>query len=114
MAGTPSRRSLHRTALHRRGSRQEGSSSRFRPQRQPTAPQVLQAPFDPVGLFCQRPQRRVDTAVSQGLSILAGLVLGGALSAGAGGSTGKSSSRDPEPDPDADDPQQRGEGRDRG
>jgi hypothetical protein len=81
---------------------------------QPAAPQALQAPFDPVGLFCQRPQRRVDTAVSQGLSILAGLVLGGSLSAGAGSSTGRSSARDPEPDPDPDATQELGEGPDRG
>ena len=80
----------------------------------PPAPQALPAPFDPVGLFCQRPQRRVDTAVSQGLSILAGLVLGGSLSAGVGGPMGRSSDRDPEPDPEADDPQERAQGQGRG
>ena len=41
-----------------------------------------QAPFDPTAVFCDRPRSRVDAAVSQGLSILAGLALGGA---GAGG-----------------------------
>ncbi len=35
------------------------------------------APFDPTGVFCDRPRSRIDTAVSQGLSILAGLALGG-------------------------------------
>jgi len=57
----------------------------------PEPPQGQQ-PIDPMALFCQRPQGRVDTAVSQGLSILAGLVLGGSLSAaggGAGGSGGR-------------------------
>jgi hypothetical protein len=36
-----------------------------------------QAPFDPTAVFCDRPRSRVDAAVSQGLSILAGLALGG-------------------------------------
>jgi len=40
-------------------------------------------PYDPTGVFCDRPRSRVDAAVSQGLSILAGLALGG--SAGGGG-----------------------------
>ena len=40
-----------------------------------TAP--ASAPFDPTGVFCDRPRSRIDTAVSQGLSILAGLALGG-------------------------------------
>ncbi|MEA5424345.1 hypothetical protein [Synechococcus sp. CBW1107] len=31
----------------------------------------------PLSLFCARPQGRIDDAVSQGLSILAGLALGG-------------------------------------
>jgi hypothetical protein len=34
-------------------------------------------PFDPTGVFCDRPRSRIDAAVSQGLSILAGLALGG-------------------------------------
>ena len=36
-----------------------------------------QTPFDPTGVFCDRPRSRIDAAVSQGLSILAGLALGG-------------------------------------
>ena len=44
-----------------------------------------QAPFDPSGFFCDRPRSRVDAAVSQGLSILAGLALGGS---GVGGGKG--------------------------
>jgi len=47
----------------------------------PSAP----TPFDPIGVFCDRPRSRVDAAVSQGLSILAGLALGGT---GAGGGKG--------------------------
>jgi hypothetical protein len=54
----------------------------------PEPPQGQQ-PIDPMALFCQRPQGRVDTAVSQGLSILAGLVLGGSLSAAGGGAGGR-------------------------
>ncbi len=33
-------------------------------------------PEHPVALFCARPQGRIDDAVNQGLSILAGLALG--------------------------------------
>jgi hypothetical protein len=36
-----------------------------------------QTPFDPTGVFCDRPRSRIDAAVSQGLSILAVLALGG-------------------------------------
>ena len=32
-----------------------------------------------LNLFCERPQGRIDGAVSQGLSILAGLALGGSV-----------------------------------
>jgi hypothetical protein len=42
-------------------------------------------PFDPTGVFCDRPRSRIDAAVSQGLSILAGLALGGS---GVGGGKG--------------------------
>jgi hypothetical protein len=34
-----------------------------------------------MALFCQRPQSRIDAAVGQGLTILAGLALGGSLGA---------------------------------
>jgi hypothetical protein len=47
----------------------------------PSAP----TPFDPTGVFCDRPRSRIDAAVSQGLSILAGLALGGS---GVGGGKG--------------------------
>jgi hypothetical protein len=40
-------------------------------------------PFDPTGVFCDRPRSRIDAAVSQGLSILAGLALGGSGVGGA-------------------------------
>ena len=46
-------------------------------------PPSTQAPFDPTGFFCDRPRSRVDAAVSQGLSILAGLALGGSGVGGA-------------------------------
>jgi hypothetical protein len=42
-------------------------------------------PQDPTALFCDRPRSRIDTAVSQGLSILAGLALGGTVGDGPGG-----------------------------
>gem|GEM_PF-1342966 len=48
----------------------------------PTSPS-RSTPYDPTSIFCDRPRSRVDAAVSQGLSILAGLALGG--SAGSGG-----------------------------
>ena len=37
-----------------------------------------QTPIDPTAVVCDRPRSRVDAAVSQGLSILAGLALSGA------------------------------------
>ena len=37
-------------------------------------------PEHPVALFCTLPQRRIDDAVNQGLSILAGLALGSSVS----------------------------------
>ncbi|MEB3270520.1 MAG: hypothetical protein VKJ44_02560 [Synechococcus sp.] len=43
-------------------------------------------PLDPTEVFCDRPRNRVDEAVSQGLSILAGLALGGSV--GGGGKAG--------------------------
>ncbi|MFN7631456.1 MAG: hypothetical protein ACK5Q7_04545 [Cyanobacteriota bacterium] len=39
-------------------------------------------PMDPTEVFCNRPRNRVDTAVGQGLSILAGLALGGSVGGG--------------------------------
>jgi hypothetical protein len=46
----------------------------------PTPPVADSGPpplVHPLALFCARPQGRIDDAVSQGLSILAGLALGG-------------------------------------
>ena len=48
----------------------------------PHAPQQHSAeaePGHPVALFCTRPQGRIDDAVNQGLSILAGLALGSSV-----------------------------------
>jgi hypothetical protein len=39
-------------------------------------------PLDPTEVFCNRPRHRVDEAVGQGLSILAGLALGGSVGGG--------------------------------
>jgi hypothetical protein len=39
---------------------------------------------DPMGVFCKRPHDRIDAGVSQGLSILAGLALGGSVGSGGG------------------------------
>jgi hypothetical protein len=41
-------------------------------------------PLDPTQVFCNQPRNRVDEAVSQGLSILAGLALGGSVGGGTG------------------------------
>ena len=55
---------------------------------QPPSPQPdpRAVPLDPTEVFCNRPHNRVDTAVGQGLSILAGLALRGSV--GGGGKTG--------------------------
>ncbi len=42
--------------------------------------------FDPTGVFCAQPRSRIDEAVSQGLTILAGLALGSSV--GGGGRSG--------------------------
>jgi hypothetical protein len=51
---------------------------------QPSSPQPSPraVPLDPTEVFCSRPRSRVDTAVGQGLSILAGLALGGSVGGG--------------------------------
>jgi hypothetical protein len=41
--------------------------------------------IDPTEVFCNRPRSRVDDAVGQGLSILAGLALGGSVGTGGPG-----------------------------
>jgi len=43
------------------------------------------SPVDPMGVFCERPHNRIDAAVGQGLTILAGLALGGSVGAGGRG-----------------------------
>jgi hypothetical protein len=48
----------------------------------PTQPHPRPVPLDPTEVFCNRPRNRVDEAVSQGLSILAGLALGGSVGGG--------------------------------
>ncbi len=40
--------------------------------------------FDPTGVFCAQPRSRIDEAVSQGLTILAGLALGSSVGGGGG------------------------------
>jgi len=45
----------------------------------PQKPSGGSSPEHPVALFCTRPQGRIDDAVNQGLSILAGLALGGSV-----------------------------------
>ncbi len=54
---------------------------------QPNSPQPSPRamPLDPTEVFCSRPRSRVDTAVGQGLSILAGLALGGSVGGGGKG-----------------------------
>ena len=51
---------------------------------QPPPPQLdpRPVPLDPTEVFCNRPRNRVDAAVGQGLSILAGLALGGTVGGG--------------------------------
>ncbi|MEB3303691.1 MAG: hypothetical protein VKK99_03760 [Cyanobacteriota bacterium] len=51
---------------------------------QPSPPQPgpRPVPMDPTEVFCNRPRNRVDDAVGQGLSILAGLALGGSVAGG--------------------------------
>ena len=68
------------------------STARPQPQVTRSAPQTPQQPssgpmpLDPTQVFCNQPRNRVDEAVSQGLSILAGLALGGSV--GGGGKAG--------------------------
>ena len=46
----------------------------------PQQPSGASTPEHPVALFCTRPQGRIDDAVNQGMSILAGLALGSSVS----------------------------------
>ena len=45
----------------------------------PPQPAGGSTPEHPLALFCARPQGRIDEAVNQGLSILAGLALGSSV-----------------------------------
>ena len=45
----------------------------------PQQPSGASTPEHPVAIFCTRPQGRIDDAVNQGLSILAGLALGSSV-----------------------------------
>jgi hypothetical protein len=77
------------------GLNEQASKAQGQPQSQPLPPAPSSAsqpsspqpnprpvPLDPTEVFCSRPRSRVDTAVGQGLSILAGLALGGSVGGG--------------------------------
>ena len=55
----------------------EPSADRSRPAHVPPPPVV--GIFDPTGHFCHQPHKRIDAAVGQGLTILAGLALGSSV-----------------------------------
>jgi hypothetical protein len=56
------------------------------PASQGPAPTV--SAFDPTGVFCAQPRSRIDEAVSQGLTILAGLALGSSVGGGGRSASG--------------------------
>jgi hypothetical protein len=60
---------------------QEWNSASLEAGQTPSSPVATSAPgpHDPVGVFCKRPHDRIDAGVSQGMSILAGLALGGSV-----------------------------------
>ena len=58
---------------------QAQAPSTHKPPPQPSPGPVT---VDPTQVFCNQPRNRVDEAVGQGLSILAGLALGGSASGG--------------------------------
>jgi hypothetical protein len=47
-----------------------------------TPPPPVVSLFDPTGHFCHQPHKRIDAAVGQGLTILAGLALGSSVGGG--------------------------------
>jgi hypothetical protein len=65
-------------ALERRVDEPRRSSGVVDPDA-PQQPSGAAATEHPVALFCARPQGRIDDAVNQGLSILAGLALGSSV-----------------------------------
>jgi hypothetical protein len=56
------------------GQAAEGSG----PAQSPAPPPTVSV-FDPTGVFCEQPHKRIDAAVGQGLTILAGLALGSSV-----------------------------------
>ena len=52
------------------------------PRQAPQSPPPVVGAFDPTGVFCAQPRSRIDDAVSQGLTILAGLALGSSVGGG--------------------------------
>jgi hypothetical protein len=60
------------------GSRPKAPSGK--PQEEPGAPQG--SVFDPTGVFCEQPHKRIDAAVGQGLTIRAGLARGSSVAGG--------------------------------
>lgn len=64
------------------GEADEPQAPRSADQPSPPQPDPRPVPLDPTEVFCNRPRNRVDTAVGQGLSILAGLALGGSVGGG--------------------------------
>jgi hypothetical protein len=66
-------------ALERRVEEPAGRGGVVNPDA-PEQPYAGSTPEHPVALFCTRPQGRIDDAVKQGLSILAGLALGSSVS----------------------------------
>jgi hypothetical protein len=65
-------------ALERRLDEPSGSAAVVDPDA-PQQPSGASATEHPVAVFCARPQGRIDDAVNQGLSILAGLALGSSV-----------------------------------
>ena len=66
-------------ALDRRVDEPSGRGGVVNPDA-PEQPSASSTQEHPVALFCTRPQGRIDDAVNQGLSILAGLALGSSVS----------------------------------
>jgi hypothetical protein len=64
------------------GEADEPQAPRSADQPSPPQPDPRPVPLDPTEVFCNRPRNRVDAAVGQGLSILAGLALGGTVGGG--------------------------------